>query len=134
MRADLTKELDLLAAERPPGAQGPVPRAVHADQLPDRVHPEAAWLNRVAEKVAVEEPVVHPNLALRHDPSPGSPAGDLRDLVHHQHRRKREAGLEVGRSVRDQPAVGQRQDLFTREVRALPEIGVLHGVSPNRRT
>src|SRR5262249_17833313 len=88
-RADLPLECDLTTPERSTGPETSAPGAEEAEQLPHRIHTEAARLHGVAREVAREEPVVAVDVALRDDPAARAVPSDLDDAVDHQQRGKR---------------------------------------------
>src|SRR5206468_10477132 len=103
------------------------PSAEEAEQLPYRVHAEAARLDGVAEEVALEEPVVEVHVALGDEATAGAVAPDVDDAVDHEQRGKRQARLEARRRVVDQPAVREREQLRLGEARLPLELRVRHG-------
>ena len=115
-----------LRPERAPGAPGPPHRRVEPDELPDRVHAEAAGLHGIGAEVALEEPGVDEHVELGHDPPLRPAVGDLDDAIDHEHGRRRKRREAFGRRVLDQRAVRQPEDFRLRERGALQELGVLH--------
>jgi len=126
VRADLPLERDLAAPERPTGSQTPAPGAEEAEQLPHRVHTEAARLDGVALEVALEEPVVELHVALGDEAAARPVAPEFDDAVEHEERGKRQARLEARRRVVDQPAVREREQLPLGEAPPLLELGIRH--------
>src|SRR5215470_1832654 len=117
VRPDLTLECDLTTPERSTGPETSAPGAEEAEQLPHRVHTEAARLHRVAREVAREEPVVDVDVALRDDPAARAVPPDLDDAVDHEQRGKRQTGREAGRRIVDQPTVREGEQLRRAKVR-----------------
>src|SRR5262249_19730204 len=84
LRADLPRQLHLAAAERAARAEPARPRTIEAEQLPHSIDAEAARLHRIAEEVALEEPVVDANVAFADDPPARAASLDRHDPVEHQ--------------------------------------------------
>ena len=111
-------------------AAGPV--AEEAQQLPDPVDAEAAGLDRVADEVALEEPVVEVDVALGDAAPAVARARDLAHAVEHQHRRGGQARREALGGIFDQVAVGESQQLLLVEGVPLSELPLLHAPPPKR--
>src|SRR6202030_1436367 len=90
-RQNLAGKLHLAHAERAPVAARAEPAEEEAQELPERVEPEAARHYGVTLEVAGEEPEVrlHVELGARHALAMLAAAfGNLRDAVEHQHWRQ----------------------------------------------
>ena len=63
MGSDLTEEFHLAAPEGPTGTDAATPVAIETKQLPDAVESQTSRLDRVSQKMAMEEPVIEANVS-----------------------------------------------------------------------
>ena len=89
--------------------QPAAPAEIEAGQLPKPVKPKATGHNRVARKVAIEEPEIGSDIKLGNDMALtmfAAVAADVGDPVHHQHWRFRELGVAGPKELA--PRAGQQ--------------------------
>src|SRR4029077_5855459 len=115
MRVNLAVERDLAASQGAPGPEAAAPGAEEPEQLPHRVHPQAARLHGVALEVAAEEPVVGVHAALSDQVAAGAVTVELEDAVDHEQRGEGESCREACRRIADQLAAREREELLSAE-------------------
>ena len=133
MRGDLAVERDLAAPQGAPGPETTAPGAEEPEQLPHRVHAQAARLHGIALEVAAEEPVVGVHAALGDQEAASAVTADLDDVVDHEQRREWEPCSEACRWIADQLAAREREELLAGEGRPRLELGVGHAEPSKRR-
>src|SRR4029077_6845188 len=93
------------------------PAEEEAEQLPQRVKPEAPGHHRVTFEMAREKPQVRLHIEYRADQALAVLAalfGDLRNAVEHEHRRQRQLGIPLA----EQFPTGARQQVLEIEAHA----------------
>src|SRR6056297_1229482 len=106
---DHAGELHLAHSERVAASLPAAPAEVEAGELPEAIEAETARHDRIAGKMAFEEPEIGLDVELGDDMALAVRAtvgGDVGDPVHHQHRRQGQ--LRVARPEKLAPGAGQK--------------------------